>query len=472
MCTVQFKQPPVQHVAACVACSGKRNGFYGHATGSAYVSTVCKVSQGESPTAIPRARDRAAGGYYPAWCWPKINLARLMREAGSAHGSGACHSTKAVHMFSFARLFRRKASVVSDPSAPLTLADVATTMRVLDSAQVQPAALVQDGCLPGGAHSLFRGWQSKPLILRQYELEDVVLDRNLMVFLKDGRPIADTSYLQPPQAVADVTVREDDLVPAPAGQPVMAACFDHWNTNYYHWVVHTVPTLFSLRQSGFDGGLILPQLTPWQEETVRMNGFDPARATMTEPGRQYAFRKVIYTDCVRGAADFSPLPTSRAAYHTMAAQAGVTGREPRTLDLFIERGGASNRLMPNEADLAQALAEAGFTVVRPETLSVADQMRLFAKARLVVGALGAGMANLAWCRPGTVICELVPQQHQNPCNLTLAMQMGLPYWGELIETGVEEESHVAVSQKPFNVPELVHRARQLTMYAQAQAQVP
>ncbi|KXV57306.1 hypothetical protein AD947_08665 [Acetobacter tropicalis] len=373
-------------------------------------------------------------------------------------------------MFSFARLFRRKASVASAVSAPLTLAEAASNVRVLDNAQPQPAGLVDDGFLPEGARSLFRGWVSEPLVLRQYELEDVVLDRTLMVFLKDGRPIMDTAYLQPQQAVAELTVRKEDLVPAPPGQPAMAACFDHWSTNYYHWVVHTVPTLFSLRQSGFGGGLILPHLTEWQKETVRMNGFDPARATLTEPGRQYAFRKVIYTECVRGAADFSILPTSRQAYHALAAQAGVTGQEARTLDLFIERGGAANRLMPNEGDLAQALAQAGFTIVRPETLSVAGQMRLFARARLVVGALGAGMANLAWCRPGTVVCELVPQQHQNPCNLALAIQMNLPYWGELVETGVETESHVAASQKGFKVPELVQRAQQLAAYAQAHVQ--
>ncbi|WP_086613365.1 glycosyltransferase family 61 protein [Acetobacter indonesiensis] len=365
----------------------------------------------------------------------------------------------------FSRFLKKKKASSAAPLSPLTLMQAASNVTELEVIAPQAALLVQDGVLPDGSQSVFRGWVSDALTLRQYKLKDVVLDRSLMVFLQQGRLITDTNYLQSPDALAALTIRPDDLIASPAGAEDVAACFDHWDTNYYHWLVHTLPTLFQLKRQGFNGKLILPQLTPWQQETVRLVGFDPAHSILTQPGKHYAFKTVLYTDYVRGAADFSPSALARNAYHALAAQAGVAGQEQRTLNLFIERGAASNRAMPNEVALTQALTEAGFTAVRPETMSIAEQARLFAKARIVVGALGAGMANLAWCRPGTVVFELVPQHHQNPCTLSLATQMGLPYWGELVETGVEAESHVAGSQRAFNVPAIVQRAKQLADYA-------
>ncbi|EHH67499.1 glycosyltransferase family 61 protein [Gluconobacter morbifer] len=361
-------------------------------------------------------------------------------------------------------LKRKKPPSPRLPSAPLTLETAASYTIEMERTDSHLPRLVQDGRLPDGTASLFRDWRSTPLTLRQFVLENVVLDRSLMVFLKDGRPIVDTAYLQSPADVQALTVRPECLVAAPKKQPVMAACFDHWNLNYYHWLAHTVPTLFILHEKGFPGSLILPSLTPWQEDTLRLSGFDPDNSVTTHHGQQYAFRKVIYTDYVRGAADFSVSTRSCRAYRALTARAGVKRGTARTLKIFIARGNASNRLMANETELAFALKQEDFTIVQPETLNINAQIHLFSQARMVVGALGAGMANVVWCQPGTIVCELVPQHHQNPCILNLTIQMGLLYWGELIETGVDTSSHVSVGLRPFDIPLLVHRIRQLAAF--------
>ena len=346
----------------------------------------------------------------------------------------------------------------------LTLAQASSAVTELEAPVSYPALMVEGGVLPDGSRSVFYGWQSKALTLRQYILSKVVLDRSLMVFLKNGHPVAETSYLQPPDAVAALTVRPGDLSKEFLKEPVMAASFDHWDINFFHWVRHTVPTFFALREAQYKGGFILPYLQPWQAETLKMNGFENAPQATTHHGHQYAFKQVIYTDYVRGLADFSVSPLSARAYRTLVAEAGGCKPDERDLFIFIERGSASNRAMPNEAELAEAMREAGFTVIRPETLSVAGQMRFFARARMVVGSLGAAMANVAWCHPGTVVYELVPAHHQNPCTLALTTQMGLLYWGDLIETGVEGDNHTAASLRGFDVPAVIGRAKQLQQY--------
>lgn len=359
---------------------------------------------------------------------------------------------------------RRKAA-----DEPLLLMTAAKRIVELENNESRPPLLVCDGVLSDGTHSLFRAWKTQPVTIRQYELHDVILDRSLMVFIQNGRPIVDTSYLQAPDLVTNLTIRPQDLVLAPRGQTVMAATFDHWHKNYYHWLAHTVPTLFTLRTQNFKGNLILPPVYPWQEEMLRAEKFAFQNQEIVQDGKQYCFKRALYTDYVRGTADFAVSPISAAAYRALAKEMGITGHEPQDLELFIRRGDATNRSMSNESELTDALARLGLTVVSPETLSVREQVHLFAQARLVVGSLGAGMANLAWCRPGTVVCELVPEHHQNPCTLALATQMGLRYWGELVETGIDTENHVSISLKPFDVAAITHRVQQLSAYARQYA---
>lgn len=356
----------------------------------------------------------------------------------------------------FRRVFGKKAHTTA-----VSLKDAAKSVTVLETVAAAPAALVNGGVLGSDETSLFQGWVSDPATLCLYDLRDVVLDRSLMVFLKDGKPLLETAYLQDSAAVAALTLRPEDMVTVPDQTMPAVACFDHWDSNYYHWLSHTVPTLHALRTTGHEAArLILPAaLRPWQAESLSLSGFDPKKGIPTEHGKQYAFRRVLYADFVRGAGDFSVSPLSQAAYRSQVAGQPSTG--PRDLRIFIERGEASNRRIPNEAELTAALRASGFVCVRPETLSVAEQIRLFSRATLVVGQLGAGMANCVWCQPGTVVFELVAEHHQNPCDLLLAMQAGLQYWGKLMPTGRQEENHIAQSERPLDIASVLHELAQI-----------
>lgn len=359
----------------------------------------------------------------------------------------------------FRRLFRRTVN-----TSTMSLKDVASRVTVLETVPGVPVSLVNGGVLETGETSVFRGWVSEPVTLRLYELRDVVLDRSLMVFLKDGKPLLETAYVQDPAAVATLTVRPEDLVSVPDESTPAAVCCDHWNSNYYHWLSHTLPTLHALRITGHqDARLMLPaSMRSWQADTLALSGFDAQKGIPTEHGKQYAFRQVLYADYVRGAADFSVSPLSRAAYDSLAAAQPSTG--PRDLRIFIERGPASNRRIPNEAELTAALQARGFLCVRAENLSAAEQIQTFRRARLIIGQLGSGMANCVWCQPGTVMFELVAEHHQNPCNLLMGMQAGLLYWGKLMPTGQQDDDHVAQSEKPLDIGSVLRELDQIEQY--------
>src|SRR5262249_8947792 len=87
-------------------------------------------------------------------------------------------------------------------------------------------------------------------------------------------------------------------------------------------------------------------------------------------------------------------------------RAGVGGAGEERPKLLIRRN-AIVRQMTNEAEIAEALVARGFIEVAPERLSLDEQVALYSRARMVVGATGAAMANLIFCQPDCPIVILM-----------------------------------------------------------------
>jgi capsular polysaccharide biosynthesis protein len=100
---------------------------------------------------------------------------------------------------------------------------------------------------------------------------------------------------------------------------------------------------------------------------------------------------------------------------------------PTPTRIYVDRSCGRLRPLINERDLVAALTGIGFVAVRPETLSVADQVRLFRGADTILAPHGAGLTNLGFCRPGTRVLELLPDSYCNWCFRNLSGLMQLNY---------------------------------------------
>jgi capsular polysaccharide biosynthesis protein len=77
--------------------------------------------------------------------------------------------------------------------------------------------------------------------------------------------------------------------------------------------------------------------------------------------------------------------------------------------VYITRtAGTNNRAVANEPALISMLTERGFDVVDPGAMSVAEQIRTFAGASVIVSPHGAALANLVFASPGCTVIELFP----------------------------------------------------------------
>jgi capsular polysaccharide biosynthesis protein len=95
--------------------------------------------------------------------------------------------------------------------------------------------------------------------------------------------------------------------------------------------------------------------------------------------------------------------------------------------LYITRENARRRRVTNEAELWRFLEVAGFTKVRAEEWSWREQIAAFARAKVIVAPHGAGLANVAFCQPGTRVVELYHRAYVNPCFARLAEIKGLDH---------------------------------------------
>jgi hypothetical protein len=91
--------------------------------------------------------------------------------------------------------------------------------------------------------------------------------------------------------------------------------------------------------------------------------------------------------------------------------------------VYVPRTGVRKAI--NEAELIAIAGEFGFEVYDFEQCP--EEPEFFSTVSAVVGAHGAGLTNLAFCKPGTQVLELIPSDHVHPYFYSLADSARLDY---------------------------------------------
>lgn len=77
--------------------------------------------------------------------------------------------------------------------------------------------------------------------------------------------------------------------------------------------------------------------------------------------------------------------------------------------LYISRNESSMRRILNEEEILPGLRDLGFKIMSPGTLPLSAQIDAFRNARIILAAHGAGLTNILFCRPKTVLIEIFPE---------------------------------------------------------------
>lgn len=182
----------------------------------------------------------------------------------------------------------------------------------------------------------------------------------------------------------------------------------HWSAhNYGHFIMDCLPGAFAFRDELRAGALslIARPLVDWQRGLLARLGI-PSRAVV-EVEDEVAFADDLIFPLSLGCGyTVNPGPLHRDMFRALAAEPA----DSAPARIYVSRATrVGSRVMVNEDALAAGLAARGFTTVDPGTLSVDEQAELFARARVIVGALGAGLTNIGYAPAGCAVIEILPE---------------------------------------------------------------
>ena len=193
--------------------------------------------------------------------------------------------------------------------------------------------------------------------------------------------------------------------------------------NYGHTLLDAYGRLSLLRSAGEDlasfDAVLVPRFR--SREITRLwskAGIDPTQIVPLEPGDHFEAERLLVTS-------FPGLPRVYPTWVPGFFQSLIPTPSTGGRRLFVIRR-SDRRSLLNSPDIEALVAGRGFELYdpgNPDNLPEED----FASAGFVMGAHGAALADLAFCRPGTQVVELLPEGHSHPYFATLSVSGGLDY---------------------------------------------
>ncbi|CCG07765.1 glycosyltransferase family 61 protein [Pararhodospirillum photometricum] len=217
-------------------------------------------------------------------------------------------------------------------------------------------------------------------------------------------------------------------------------------TNYYHWQVDVLAKLPQLLPDHRDDLFLLPPITlPFQQETLALAaGARPLRFHEIDRGRTVVVDDLVFVPNLN---DFG----WNLRHENLDLYPGLRPRGPGERKLYLARGPSAKRPLVNEPEIIARLAAAGFDIIPLEGVSVHEQARLMAEARVIVAPHGAGLTNLVFCGPGTTVCELHMDSYLNWVFRRMANLLGLRY-GCVVGETLGAWDPLAPHDKPWRLP--------------------
>ena len=275
---------------------------------------------------------------------------------------------------------------------------------------------------------------------RTFRIRDVTLDASLMALCRGRVPIPDTLYLVSDIDFDYALVKPIDPRPTDPNQHYIVGC-NRASRNYYHWIIQALPAIdWGLRNRAQPGVTVatLP-LRPWQEESLALLGHAGVPRLVLHPNAHYALASAEYSEFLGWRM------SGIVSYAAAATWEKLRNAVPPAADgarvIYVARTDATRRAIANEPELIDLLEQRGVRIVVPGQLSVARQIAMFRRARLVIGPHGAELSNIAFCEPGSHVYELLSNHYPNFTFSRIAQSTGLNYWADMFATASSGSAH-------------------------------
>jgi capsular polysaccharide biosynthesis protein len=270
------------------------------------------------------------------------------------------------------------------------------------------------------ASSLAEGHFDTPELVVGRFHECVAEPTSIRAVTRAGRLISETSTVHD---LLDPHLRDSDhLVMRRSGLRQLADryesieadalfAFNSISASYGHFIL-TGLTLASLFRDEIAAGslkIVIPDDTPrWMTSRLIEFGIEEP-ALLRLQNRPYRFKSVIVSNILDACNTRAPNPASLRWASKLTQEPHVSAHRARRV--YVRRsdsGNLSTRTIQNEPDVLDAMTSEGFEIIEPAALSLQQQAAAFGNADIVVSQHGSTFANLIFCRPGTRVLDLMP----------------------------------------------------------------
>ena len=221
-----------------------------------------------------------------------------------------------------------------------------------------------------------------------------------------------------------------------------------WASEFYHWFHDVLPRLeTALPHLPADTRfLINSNPKAWQLDSLIAFGIGPGRLEIQSDGMHTRVERLWFATPVGHSSLGSGLVMRRVA-NRLRRHFVDDNSEEKLRRVYVSRRKAADRRIVNESEIKPLLEERGLETVLCEDLSLAQQVRLFAKTTAIIGAHGAGLTNLIYCVPDSFVGEIrfdcVP-----PAYLVMSRQLGMHFSQFEADPVVAGESQIDMQVNP------------------------
>lgn len=209
---------------------------------------------------------------------------------------------------------------------------------------------------------------------------------------------------------------------------------------YYHWVLECLPRIKILKEVSESNVFeqidyfVAPPKSRFIEQSLSFFGIPKEKIIYTNNdthilGQIYAPVISCITDSQHPADRSSiKINTEKWAIEYLRNNKVIKEYKDSTHDklVYLNRNNESRTII-NEVELENKLVDRGFDSVSMGSLSFEDQIKLMQDVRVVVAPHGAALTNIVWCKPGTIVIEILNEKFNNKCFGVLARSCKLNY---------------------------------------------
>jgi tetratricopeptide (TPR) repeat protein len=209
---------------------------------------------------------------------------------------------------------------------------------------------------------------------------------------------------------------------------------------YFHWMVDILPRIEILHRWGvnleeIDWFLVNSCQQPFQRETLKALGI-PEYKIIESDRHPYIQAKNLIVPSFSGylgwlstqGLEFLRRVFSREQSSKLPESCARESKNTHPERIYISRNKCSYRRVINEEQVIDFLSGFGFVPVLLESMTLNEQIALFAGAKVIIAPHGSGLTNIIFCSPGTKVIELTSPNYIRHYYWAIGQQLNLEHY--------------------------------------------